>query len=129
MACIDPFKSNGKRFFHSFVFAWQGIISTVKSERNFRIHLLASVLVIIAGIYFRISLLEWIILFLLIGGILALELINTAIECVVDLVMQKKYHPLAKTAKDVGAGAVLVYVIISVIIGILIFIPKLTIHQ
>lgn len=126
MAFIDQSKSTIKRFLQSFVYAWNGIRSTAKKEINFRIHLLASVCVIILGVYFKISLFEWIVIFLLIGGILALELINTAIERVVDMITQK-YHPLAKMAKDAGAGAVLVYVIISVIIGLLIFVPKMNI--
>ncbi|WP_243290599.1 diacylglycerol kinase family protein [Bacillus sp. FJAT-47783] len=125
MASIDPFKSNFKRFVHSFRFAWHGIVATIKSEVNFRFHLLATVIVIMAGIYFHIRLFEWMMIVFLIGGMLALELMNTAIERVVDLVTQQ-HHPLAKKAKDAGAAAVFVFAVVSVIIGLCIFLPKLT---
>jgi len=128
MAFIDRSKSKMKRFLHSFIYAWNGIITTAKKEVNFRIHLLASVCVIAFGIFFQINVFEWIVILLLIGGILSLELMNTAIERIVDMVTQK-YHPLAKMAKDAGAGAVFIYAIISVIIGLLIFIPKMNIWQ
>lgn len=66
---------------------------------------------------------EWSIVVLLIGGMLALEMMNAAIERVVDLVTLEN-HPLAKHAKDLAAGAVLVYAISSVVIGLIIFVPK-----
>lgn len=126
MASIDPHKSNVKRLLHSFRFALHGILATANSEVNFRIHLLASVFVVALGAYLQLSRMEWIIILLLIGGILALELMNTAIERVVDLVTDQ-YKPLAKMAKDAGAGAVFVYSIVAVIIGMIIFLPKLNI--
>jgi len=124
MASIDPYKSKTKRLMKSFRYALNGILATAKSEMNFRIHLVASVFVIVAGVYFQLSHVEWIVLFLLIGGMLSLELMNTAIEHVVDLVTEE-YKPLAKLAKDAGAGAVFVFSIISVIIGLIIFLPKI----
>ena len=108
----------------SVIYALEGIASTVKSEINFRIHLLVAALVIIAGFCLNISLFEWVIVLLLIGGMLAFELANTAIERIADFV-SKDYHPLVKAAKDAGAGAVLVYAFVSVIIGIIIFVPKI----
>nr|WP_235732322.1 diacylglycerol kinase family protein [Mycoplasmopsis anatis] len=70
------------------------------------------------------SIIEWMIIFLLIGGMFSLELLNTAIEHTVDLITDK-HHPLAKAAKDAAAGAVCVFAVISCIIGLLIFLPKL----
>ncbi|MBX9973077.1 diacylglycerol kinase family protein [Cytobacillus firmus] len=110
----------------SFSFAFSGIRAAVLNERNLQIHLAVSIAVIIFGVFFGISSLEWMIILLAIGGMLSLELLNTAIERVVDLATEE-YHPLAKQAKDIAAGAVLVYAIVSVIIGGVIFLPKILI--
>ena len=88
-----------------------------------KIHLAISVLVIICGIFFAISLTEWICCILCIGLVVGAEMMNTAIENVVDLASPGQ-HPLAGKAKDIAAGAVLICAIISVIVGLLIFIPK-----
>jgi undecaprenol kinase len=110
------------RLWRSFAFAITGIKSALWTERNMRIHFVVSVLVILFAVYFSISKLEWLFILVAIGGIFSLELINTAIERVVDLITAE-YHPLAKQAKDVAAGAVFIYAIMAVIIGILIFLP------
>ncbi|MBB6445988.1 undecaprenol kinase [Bacillus benzoevorans] len=89
-----------------------------------RIHCTAAGLVILFGLYFQLSASEWIFILLAIGGMFSLELVNTAIERTVDLVTEE-FHPLAKQAKDIAAGAVLVYAILSVIIGCIIFLPKI----
>lgn len=112
-----------KKLLLSFKFAFEGIIHSIRTEQNIRIHLLAATVVVIAGLVTGLRMGEWVVLFLLIGGMLALEMVNTAIERVVDLV-SSEWQPLAKQAKDVAAGAVLVFATISAIIGILIFIPK-----
>lgn len=109
-----------RNFFKSFSYAWNGIYIGIRSERNFKFHLLAAAAVIVAGIWTGLTMLEWFIVSVLIGGMLALELMNTAIEKVVDLVTEE-YHQLAKQAKDLAAGAVLIYAIISAIIGLLLF--------
>lgn len=106
----------------SFRFAFAGIKVGMK-ERNMRIHITCAIIVIIAGIFTHLSAVEWLILILTISLVIGMEMVNTAIENVVDLV-SPEYHPLAKVAKDVAAGAVLVFAIASVIIGIIIFIPK-----
>lgn len=106
----------------SFSFALSGIKTAISQERNLRIHLSIALVVIIFGFIFSISSVEWILLLLAIGGMISLEIINTAIERLVDLVTQD-FHPLAKQAKDLAAGAVLSFAIISVIIGIIIFGP------
>lgn len=76
-----------------------------------------------AGLVTGLSLLEWMVVIVLIGGMLALEMFNSAIERVVDLATSE-LHPLAKQAKDMAAGAVLVFAVASAIIGLLIFLPK-----
>lgn len=115
-------KSNS--LFRSFSFAMNGIRSAIRTERNMKIHVTFSVLVIGSGLFFGISKTEWLIVFIAIGGMLSLELVNTAIERVVDLVTEE-FHPLAKQAKDMAAGAVFIFAFISVVIGILIFVPYL----
>lgn len=108
-----------KRFVKSFKFAWSGVYQTFKTERNFQIHVFISIIILIIGFILPFSKLEWIIVLFLIGGMLALELMNTALEHVVDLII-KENNPLAKAAKDAAAGAVFVYAILSVIIGVII---------
>lgn len=88
-----------------------------------KIHCMAMVLVIAAGIILKLSITEWCICLVLFGVILALELVNTAIEAVVDLVTEE-YRPLAKLAKDTAAGAVLIASIMAAGTGILILLPK-----
>ena len=107
----------------SFKYASEGIITTIKEERNMFIHFLIAIIVVITGIYVRLSLNEWFICLLLFALVFSLELINTAIENTVDLVATKKSKK-AKMAKDAAAGAVLIAAIFASIIGIIIFLPK-----
>lgn len=111
------------KFLDSFYYAFEGIIQGSKQERNFRFHLFATVVVVFAGVLSHLSMLEWIVLILCISGMLSLELVNSALERVVDLA-SPEIQPLAKQAKDMSAGAVLVFACASAIIGILIFLPK-----
>ncbi|MEH7245567.1 diacylglycerol kinase family protein [Neobacillus niacini] len=115
-------RDKSARLWRSFSFALTGIKTALWSERNMRIHFLVSLLVIGCALFFSISQLEWLFVIFAIGGIFSLELINTAIERVVDLIT-KEYHPLAKQAKDIAAGAVFIYAITVVVIGIIIFLP------
>lgn len=110
--------------YKSFGYAFQGIFNTIRTERNIKIHCAAAILVTILGIWLQISKTEWMICFILFGLILALELVNTAVEATVDLFTEER-KPLAKKAKDAAAGAVLIVAIFAAVIGILIFIPKL----
>lgn len=89
-----------------------------------RIHLIVAALVVLFGLIFCISKVEWIVCLLCMGLVFGTELINTSIENIVDLV-SPDHHPLAGKAKDIAAGAVLMSAIFSVIIGLIIFIPKL----
>ncbi|MED1607430.1 diacylglycerol kinase family protein [Cytobacillus kochii] len=108
----------------SFYFAFIGVITALKAERNLKIHFVMTVLVIFFGINFELTKIEWLLISFAIAGMIALELMNTAIERVVDLVTTEQ-HPLAKQAKDIAAGAVLIYAVLTVIIGLSIFLPKI----
>ncbi|MEN0002932.1 MAG: diacylglycerol kinase family protein [Bacteroidota bacterium] len=108
----------------SFGYAFRGIASLVRSELHARIHLTAMVVVILAGIYFGVSPMEWAILSLTIAAVLAAEGFNTAIEALTDLV-SPDYHTLAGKAKDVAAGAVLLLAIGAIGVAISIFGPKI----
>ena len=120
----DKLKIKGfKRLKNSFKYALEGLVFAFKYEQNIIVHTLATIVVIILGVFFKISYLEWLILFLIIGLVIATELINTSIEATIDLVT-KETHPLAKIAKDTAA-AVMVFAIIAVILGLMIFIPKI----
>lgn len=111
-------------FYKSLGYAISGIIQCIQKERNIKIHLVFMFLVIICGFLFRLSITEWLVCILLFGLVISLELVNTAIEAVVDLCTQE-YYPLAKIAKDTAAGAVLISAIASVVIGLIIFVPKI----
>lgn len=110
--------------YKSFGYAFEGIFTGIKKERNMKIHCLAMLCVVVAGVLMRISVIEWCICLILFGLILALELVNTAIEAVVDLVTEER-KPLAKLAKDTAAGAVLIAAIMATGVGFLIFVPKI----
>ena len=107
----------------SFGYAFEGIINTVKSERNMKIHCGFMLAVVVCGFIFRLTYTEWLICLVLFGLVTSLELVNTAVEAVVDLVTEER-KPLAKKAKDAAAGAVLVSAIFAAIIGLIIFVPK-----
>ena len=109
---------------HSFGYAFEGIFSSFKTERNMKIHISIMLMVIIAGILLKINKYEWIICIICFATVISGELFNTAIEVVVDMVMPHKDEK-AKLAKDVAAGAVLVLAIGAAIIGLIIFIPKI----
>lgn len=110
--------------YKSFGYAFQGISNTIRTERNIKIHCTVALLVTIFGIWLQISKTEWMICFILFGLILALELMNTAVEATVDLCTEDR-RPLAKKAKDAAAGAVLIAAIFAAVIGLMIFIPRL----
>jgi undecaprenol kinase len=108
----------------SFKYAFQGIAHAIRTQANLQIHLAISIIVVVAGIVFRISITEWIDIVLAMMIVLSAELFNTSIENAMDRV-STEVHPLAKVAKDTAAGAVLITAIGSVVIGMLIFAPKL----
>ena len=113
-----------KKRINSFKYAFEGIIMTIRSETNMKIHLFVMLLVIVAGVVLKLSAAQWKICIILFSLVIAGELFNTAIEAVVDMVMPE-FHPKAKIAKDAAAGGVLVLAIGAAIIGLMIFIPKI----
>jgi len=108
----------------SFKYAFEGIKITFKNEPNFRIQLILALLSIFLGIILKISQTEWLILTIVIFLVLLLELINSSLEAFVDLV-SPEINEKAKIAKDTSAGAVLVASILSLVIGIVLFLPKI----
>ena len=112
-----------KRLIDSFRYAFYGISEAYKWEQNLKIHTVFAVLVVLAGFILKISYVEWLVCLVLIGLVLMAEFFNTAIEYVVDLA-SPDIHPLAKLAKDTASAGVLMMAIISAIIGLIIFVPK-----
>lgn len=113
-----------QNFLKAFLNALNGIMHTIKNERNIRIQLFFGIAAIVLGGLLKISLLEWVILIITISIVIITELINTAIENTVDLITSE-YNEKAKIAKDVAAGAVLVTAINSIIVGTAIFGTKI----
>ena len=113
-----------KKLINSFKFAFKGIGSCIRSERNMKIHFTIMILVVLLGIILNISMWEWITCFILFGLVISLEMVNTAIEIVVDMV-SPEYNLKAGHVKDIAAGAVLVNAIVAFIVGLLIFLPKI----
>ena len=108
----------------TFGYAFEGILTGIRKERNMRIHTAAMILVVFFGTVLGLSATEWYICLVLFGLVMALELVNTAVEAVVDLVTEER-KPLAKIAKDTAAGAVLIAAIMAAVIGCIIFLPKI----
>lgn len=120
----DNKKGQMKGFYQSFKYAFEGLFYAFRAERNLKIDLVISLFVIALGIWLKISLFEWLCIMIAIGGVISLELMNTALERVIDLVTED-FHPLAKKGKDIAASAVLFFAIIAAIIGLMIFVPKI----
>lgn len=116
--------NKNKNICDSFKHAYDGIIYAATKERNMHIHLLVATIVVIGGIIFSISYIEWLICLILIGLVLSLELLNTALETVVDMITTKE-DPKAKIAKDAAAGAVLIISGVAAVVGVIIFLPKI----
>ena len=108
----------------SFKYAFEGIKNTFKNEPNFRIQLILALLSTLLGIILKISQIEWLILITVIFLVLLLELINSSLEALVNLV-SPEINEKAKIAKDTAAGAVLVASSLSLVIGIVLFLPKI----
>ncbi len=113
-----------KKFFHSFTYPIKGLRYAYRNEQNLAVDVGVSLLVLIAGVIFKLDKSEWLVIVFTIGAVISLELVNTAIEAVVDMVTEE-YHPLAKVAKDTSAAAVFVIAIVAAIVGIIIFLPKI----
>ena len=114
-----------KNLLKSFKYAFNGIYYVFKYSRNFKIQLIFALFILILGFLLQISKGNYLILIATIMSVLILEILNTSIESLVDLVVQKKFNNLAKISKDTSAGAVLLASINSVIIAVYIFFPKI----
>lgn len=112
-------------FCESLRHAWDGIVAVFKDERNFRFDVFSLILVVIMGIWLQVSMMEWLWLLLASFVVLISEVWNTAIENVVDLATCYERRPLAKKAKDMAAGAVLLSAFFALIVAGIIFVPKL----
>ncbi len=113
-----------KKIIDSFNYAFEGIIYTIRTQRNMRIHLLIGILVLLLSLFYDLSKFEILVLFLTISLVIVTEMINTAIESTIDLITDE-YHELAKIAKNVAAGAVLISAINSIIVAYIIFYDKI----
>ena len=114
----------GKQKSVGFAYAWQGILFVIRNERNFRLHLLAAVIVIFIGTLLHLSMLEWVVIIVAIANVLITEMINSALEAIMDY-LSLEFHPAIKQIKDMAAGAVLIAAIAAAAIGCIIFIPKI----
>jgi undecaprenol kinase len=108
----------------SFIYAWSGINTAIKNEPNFRMHLMAIIAVSILGFLMKLSMGEWAVIVLTVAMVITLELINTSLEAIVNMVSPQMSEG-AKIAKDTAAAAVLIGAITAVLVGLLIFVPKL----
>lgn len=117
-------KLNKKRLINSFRFAIEGIKTAYKEEQNIRVHTIVAIVVIILGVLLKINSIELAICIILIGLVLMAEFFNTSIENMVDMITLDQ-NPYAKKAKDIAAAGVLVFAVSSMIIGLMIFVPKI----
>lgn len=114
----------GKKKGIGLIYALNGIKEAFLQEKNFRIHVSVTVVVLLASVYFQIKLHEWIFIMMAIALVWTTELTNSAIERIIDYV-KPEIHPEAKIIKDLGAGIVLIAAIFAVIVGLIVFIPKI----
>ncbi len=121
---INTDKSGLNKRIKSFGYAFKGIYELIKSEPNARIHLVATIIALSAGFILHISRTEWCIILILTAFVWAAEAFNTVIEKLVDHLFQD-YHPTARIAKDISAGAVLICSLAALAGGLIIFLPKL----
>ncbi len=108
----------------SFGYAWSGLFTAWQKEPNFRIHLLVALVAIILGYVLGLSEIEWVVLTFIIAWVLVLELVNTSIEAIVNMV-SPDIRPEAKVAKDTASAAVFLSALGAVVIGLILFLPKL----
>ena len=113
-----------KNMHESFRCALSGLSDAWRSERNMKIHTLAAALAILAGLWLGLDRLEWLFLFSAVFLVITMEMLNTALERVVDL-FTRDYHPLARLAKNAAAGAALLAALYALTVGLFIFVPKI----
>jgi diacylglycerol kinase len=120
----DPQRSQWSKFIASFVYAFSGLWYALRTQRNAKIHVSIAIVAIVMGIALHISAVEFAMIFVAITGVFMAELFNTVLEMCVDLA-SPEYHPLAKVAKDMAAGGVLLSAMLSIVIGLFVFGPHL----
>ena len=113
-----------KRFFNSIKFSIEGLVHAYQNEQSLLLHGFCTILAILLGIFLKISFNQWAVVLIALVVVLAVELLNTAVEATVDLIT-KEIHPLAKVAKDCGSAAAFVSSIMAFIICLFIFMPKI----
>ena len=111
--------------FVSFKYAWAGITYSFQTQRNFRIHVCVCALAIASSVCLHLQAIEIAVIGITSGLVLAMELLNTAIESLVDLTVKQTYHDLAKIAKDCAAGAVLVSALVALLVAAMLLLPPL----
>lgn len=121
---MNPNKFSLKSRLQSFRFALNGLRSLLKYEHNSRIHSIAAIAVIILGLLMKIDLTEWSLLIIVMGMVFITELLNSSLESLADS-LKPEWNDLIGRAKDYSAAAVLIAAIISVVVGVIIFVPKL----
>jgi diacylglycerol kinase len=119
-----PRRKGLAKFLAGFGFAFSGLWHAIRSQINMKVHITIAIIAIVLGIVLHVSAIEFALIFVAIAGVLIVEMFNTVIELYVDLA-SPSYHPLAKTAKDVAAGAVLLSAIMAIIIALFVFGPHL----
>lgn len=133
--CLPSIVTNERRLawqvasnlFVSFKYAWAGIVYSFQTQRNFRIHVSVGTLAIALGFFLHLQPVEIAVIGITSGLVLALELLNTALESLVDLTVKQTYHELAKIAKDCAAGAVLVSALVALLVAGILLLPPLVV--
>jgi len=124
---LDENKNNHKnrRYIDSFKYAFMGIGTVFREERNMRTHVLLGLLAVLLGFFFDLSQTEWLWIVLCVFLMIVMEIWNTVVENIVDLITNHEFHPIAKKAKDMAAAAVLVTSFLALAVGAIILLPKI----
>ena len=117
---IPGSKRDHPSFVRSFGYAIEGFVTAVKTERNIKVMLALGVVAVVVGLVLKVDLLSWCLIALCFGLVIFAELVNTAMEAIVDLATQE-FHPLAKRAKDIAAASVYTLSITAAIVGVIVF--------
>ncbi len=125
MALNDKNTEKNKNFIASVEFAFTGIKTVFKEERNMRKHVVLGLVAILAGVIFSLNKSEWLWLLLSVFLVWLVEIINTVVENIVDMFTDFHFHPIGKKVKDMAAGAVLLTALFAILVGSFIFLPKL----
>jgi diacylglycerol kinase len=112
------------RFFRSFKYSFEGLSYAIRDEQSILVMVIVTIIALVFGFLFKISMIEWFLIFISIGLVLGTELLNTSIEASIDLV-SPGYNDLAKVAKDTASASVFIYSLVAFFIGCFIFIPKI----